>query len=396
MNVPMFKNEALDGQPKILIVDDNEGNVIAMQAVLGDLDIEILTATLAERAIYLSIVNDLALIIMDVHMPDMDGFETASRIRESERSKHVPIMFVTGVKRSPEEVSRGYNIGAVDYLLKPVDADILRAKVGAFLDIYGHRLDLERDHELLKAKNQKLREFAHIASHDLKAPLRQIAMCGQELAEEFETDDSNSSNMARNHVVYICSAVTRLQSLISSLLNFATLDNIPITTTVVDLEELIAGILGDFRTEFDSAQATINVSSLPMIKANPIQLQEVFHNLIGNALKYRRPDTPLKINVSAELGEESRVDLSDDAAAEKLQKICTIEISDNGTGIREANYDKIFRPFERLVSYDSVEGSGLGLSIVSRIIERHHGTISVQSTVGEGSTFILKLPAEHS
>ena len=153
MNAPMFTEENNDTKPKVLIVDDNEGNVIAMQAVLGDLDIDVLTATLAEQAIYLAIVRDLALIIMDVHMPDMDGFETAERIRMSERSQHVPIMFVTGVKRSKDEVA-GYNLGAVDYLLKPVDTEILRAKVGAFLDIYGHRLALEKDHELLRSRTR--------------------------------------------------------------------------------------------------------------------------------------------------------------------------------------------------------------------------------------------------
>ena len=393
MSELFLKNEDLDGKPKVLIVDDNEGNVIAMQAVLGDLDIEILTATLAERAIYLAIVHDLALIIMDVHMPDMDGFETAARIRQSERSKHVPIMFVTGVKRSKEEVARGYNIGAVDYLLKPVDADILRAKVGAFLDIYGHRLALEKDHELLKVKNQKLREFAHIASHDLKAPLRQIAMCGQELAEELE---SEGSNMARDHVVYICSAVTRLQSLISSLLNFATLDNVPLETIPVDLGELVNNILADFRSDFEEVNATVDVSDLPQIEGSVVQLQEVFHNLIGNAIKYRRKDVPLSITISGELADESKLDLEGALSDEIQRTMCTIKIKDNGTGIREASYERIFRPFERLVSYEKIEGSGLGLAIVSRIVERHQGTISVESVLEEGSTFTMKLPATHS
>ncbi|MEC9465557.1 MAG: response regulator [Myxococcota bacterium] len=307
MNAPMFTEENNDTKPKVLIVDDNEGNVIAMQAVLGDLDIDILTATLAERAIYLAIVHDLALIIMDVHMPDMDGFETAERIRMSERSKHVPIMFVTGVKRSKDEVARGYNLGAVDYLLKPVDAEILRAKVGAFLDIYGHRLALEKDHELLKVKNQKLREFAHIASHDLKAPLRQIAMCGQELAEELEAD---GSNQAREHVVYICSAVTRLQSLIGSLLNFATLDHTPLAFGKIDLKSMLEAVLGDFKNDLSEAQASVEVTDLPQIEGSEVQLQEVFHNLIGNALKYRRPDTPLNISISAEVAEEVLVDIA--------------------------------------------------------------------------------------
>ena len=192
--------------------------------------------------------------------------------------------------------------------------------------------------------------------------------------------------------MYICSAVTRLQSLIGSLLNFATLDHTPLAFGKIDLKSMLEAVLGDFKNDLSEAQASVEVTDLPQIEGSEVQLQEVFHNLIGNALKYRRPDTPLNISISAEVAEEVLVDIATVDLRELPEPICTIKVTDNGTGIRETSYERIFRPFERLVSYEKVEGSGLGLAIVSRIVERHKGSISVESTLGEGTTFIVKLP----
>lgn len=408
--VPAPVQQGPGEQVKILLVDDKPENIVALEAVLDDLGEDLIRAHSGKEALRACLEHDFAVILLDVKMPDMDGFETAALIRERERSSGTPIIFLTALK-SEEHLFRGYYMGAVDYLHKPIVPEVLRSKVSVFVDLWRktaltrkHAAELQRKNaeleqqiaERLKAEenfrrlnaeleqrvqertqelsrsNEELRQFAYVASHDLQEPLRTVGSYAQLLAKRYrgQLDDT-----ADEFVGYIVGGVTRMHTLLNDMLAYSRVSETqgkPLEPA--SLETVLQTALLDLELTIHESGATVTHDPLPEVMCDAVQIGQVFQNLIGNAIKYKGVDPP-------------RVHI----AAAKQEGDWVLEVSDNGIGIKAEYYDRIFGIFKRLHGRE-LPGTGMGLAICKRVVERHGGRVWVTSEPGKGSKFYFSLP----
>ena len=389
---------------KILLVDDQPENLIALEAVLESLGQDLVKAHSGREALRHLLENDFAAILLDVKMPDMDGFECAAMIRERECSADTPILFLTALK-SDEHLSRGYNMGAVDYLSKPIVPEILRSKVAVFVELGRknallkqkntelqrlleeraraeeevRRLNVELElrvaerTEELSRTNDELRQFAYIASHDLQEPLRTIGSFTQLLAKRYV---GRLDHDADEFVRFIVDGVSRMHVLLNNILSYSRVTEVAGDVfRCVECEAILKAALMNMDTAIKDSGATVATSGqLPAITADESQLTQVFQNLIANSIKYRGIETP-SIHVSAEL----------------VNREWYFSVRDNGMGIAEEYHKRIFDIFNRLHGRE-LPGTGMGLAICKKIVERHGGRIWVESKLGSGSIFRFTLP----
>lgn len=376
---------------RLLIVDDKRANLLALQALLEQPGHEIVQAASGQEAIASALVDDFALILLDVMMPEMDGFETARHIRETERNQRTPIIFVTAYRELEDQLLRGYVAGAVDFLYKPIDPDILRFKVSVFVDLYQQRelvrkyssqmemanIDLERRVAQrtaeLRASNHELRLFAYAACHDLKEPLRTIATFAQLLDDRYKNHlDGDAGDLISS----IANSAHRLNSLLTDLLAYSEQINKPETPGgFCDSEAVLATVLMLLEASIRDTSATITHDPLPHVAAEFNEVLQLLQNLIDNALKYKGTASP-RIHISARQEDEKWV----------------FFIKDNGLGIESRYHDEVFGIFKRVHGRE-FSGNGVGLAICKKIVERRHGRIWVESEPGQGSTFCFTLPA---
>lgn len=375
-------------KPRILIVDDDEKSRIAVRSVLDDLDIEVVESGSGEQALLKVLHNDFALIILDVRLTGMSGFETARIIREREASREIPIIFLTGYEKEELQVNRGYDLGAVDYMLKPIIPDSLRAKVAfsvkyhrqLLVALEKERLAKERLKQLvaeLERSNSDLDDFAYIASHDLKEPLRGIAINTDFLLRG--TDPKETSARLQR----IASLSRRMEKLISDLLYFSRLGRSDEQSENVDAKLIVDGICSEIGELINERNGQIIFETdLPMISADPSKVKTVFQNIIVNALKYNDSERPTV-----------HIGFSDATKSARANPENTFYIRDNGIGISKKNEGKIFRIFSRLNrEADYGSGTGAGLSFVKKIVESYDGKITVSSTRDRGTTFHFTFP----
>ncbi|MNI33802.1 Phytochrome-like protein cph1 [compost metagenome] len=360
---------------KILVVDDRKENLYAMQKILNTLNCELFLADSGNEALSLTLRHDFALILLDVNMPEMDGFELAELLRSMDETKSIPIIFVTAINKEDNSVFKGYESGAVDYLFKPVNVDILLSKVKVFLELNLKKKELEAIQHELERSNRSLTEFASVVSHDLKNPLSSIVGLSELLMVKHS---SGMSEKGKECIEYITSTAGRMNSLITDLLTFAQVNASPIQFIQIDLNAVLEDVIADLGSRIEGSTGQIEVLSLmPSIEADRTQMYQLFQNIIGNGIKYRHPDRMPHVQIYSEPSEDPTV--------------CQIVIEDNGIGMKEADIPSIFSPFIRLNNARGYEGTGLGLATVTKIIEQHHGDIQVTSTLGQGTAFRLKL-----
>ncbi|WP_440951417.1 sensor histidine kinase [Methanosphaerula subterraneus] len=228
--------------------------------------------------------------------------------------------------------------------------------------------------ERLQASNEELQLFAYVASHDLQEPLRNIVSFSQLLNQRYR---GRLDADADEYIRFIIEGGKRMQMLIQDLLQLSRVETSAMPLVPADTQRIVADTLGTMKTLIHEAGATVTVEDLPPVMADATQLEQVFANLVGNALKYRRPGVPPVIRISAE----------------RTEKCWRFAVEDNGIGIAPEFFDRIFVIFQRLHTRDEYEGTGIGLAIVKKIVERHGGRVRVESTPGEGSTFFFTLPA---
>ena len=382
-----------DRRASILLVDDRPENLLALEAALEPLDQNLVKANSGEEALRLLLREDFAVILLDVQMPGMDGFDTAVQIKDRDKTKDIPIIFLTAISREPHHALRGYSTGAVDYISKPFDPWVLRAKVAVFVDLYeknsllrkqkellGQRLEeryaaekaLEEKAKELERSNADLQQFAYVASHDLQEPLRVMNGYLDLLREHLEegTTDESVSMISR-----IKRSTERMDALIQDLLEYARVDSQPEPFRETDLNEVLEYAIGNLEVTIKEYEVKVEQEPLPTVVGDQSQLLQLFQNLIANSIKFRS-DRPSEIKISAE----------------RINGEWQIAISDNGIGIDPAHLDRIFTIFERLNPLEHYPGSGIGLSVCKKIVERHGGQIWVTSEPGTGSTFFFTLP----
>lgn len=230
----------------------------------------------------------------------------------------------------------------------------------------------------LQRSNQELQDFAYVASHDLQEPLRKIQAFGTILQDEY----ADNLGEGYDYLVRMRSAAARMSTLIEDLLAFSRVTTHAKEHAEIDVSTIIDEVIDDLEARIKDTQGTVTVDAMPKIYADPLQMRQLFQNLIGNALKFHRPDVPPIVTVSSKITDPTD---SDDGAYE-------ISVNDNGVGFDEKYLDRIFAVFQRLHGRDSYEGTGIGLAVCRKIVERHDGTITATSTPGKGSTFIITLP----
>jgi len=404
---------------KILIVDDREDNLLSIETILESGNYEIVRALSGKAALKILLhQHDFTLILMDVQMPDMNGLETASLIYQREKLKHIPIIFITAHNYNDEHVFEGYRIGAIDYIYKPINPELLRFKVGVFAEMYqkNHQLlmqerklklmnaNLEKEIEERRSSEEKVKllnyqlldnnknlqatveeldRFAYVASHDLQEPLRKIMVFSDKL---LHCQQDLISEEMQQYMDKIVKASKRMQKLINDLLIFSRKEAEDRSFEEADLNELVAEVLSDMEVEIERQHAEITVDTLPTLWANPSQIRQLFQNLISNGIKFHKPGAVPKVSIYCE---NTRTSLLDDPA-----KKCCIVIEDNGIGFDEKYANEIFVVFKRLHSYHEYEGSGVGLSICKKIVDAHNGQINAVGRPDEGAKFYIELPLQ--
>jgi signal transduction histidine kinase len=377
----------------ILLVDDRPENLLALEAALEPLNQNLVKANSGEEALRLLLKQEFAVILLDVQMPGIDGFDTAMQVKQREKTKDIPIIFLTAISREPHHALRGYSTGAVDYIAKPFDPWVLRAKVAVFVDLYEKNALLKSQKELLAIRleererveraleekaqelersNADLQQFAYVASHDLQEPLRVMNGYLALLKENLDSEESLGL------VARIENATGRMDNLIQDLLDFARVDTQREPFRDANCNEVVDYALGNLEMAVNESHAKVLYADLPTVQGDQSQLVQLFQNLIANAIKFQRDEPPV-VEITAE-------DQGD-------QWMFTVK--DNGIGMEQANVERIFTIFERLNPMDRYPGSGIGLSVCKKIVERHGGAIWADSEKDAGTTifFTLKKPS---
>jgi len=364
------------GKPKVLLVDYRPENLSALEAIISGLGAAPVRAASGPEALQRLLEEDYALILMDVLMPEMDGFETATLVHRRKRSRETPIVFLTAHGDDPALILRGYKAGAVDYLPKPIVPEILQAKVAIFLDLHEKTELLRRQALNLASLNAELEAFSGSVSHDLKAPLRAMRSWTQIVLEECSgkvLDEEGQAKLKR-----VLEAGDRMDGLIGSLLAYAKVSRAEITLAPLDLTSLVREALDGLKPELESRGAELQVAEpLGGVMGHRTSLVQAVTNLVSNANKFTEPGVPPRVAIRSEvIGGRRR-----------------LWVEDKGIGIERADRERIFRPFERLHGQKDYAGHGIGLAIVQRAVERLGGSVGVESEPGKGSRFWIDLPS---
>jgi two-component system, sensor histidine kinase and response regulator len=359
---------------KILMVDDRPENLVALEAALRPLKQDLVAAHSGEEALRCLLNEDFAVILLDVQMPGMDGFETAAHIKERERSRHIPIIFLTAISRELHQQLRGYEVGAVDYIAKPFDPWVLRSKVAVFVELYDKTRRVEEQAAQLAASNAELEQFAQIVSHDLRNPLVSVVgylqILGEGAAGELSPDGKEFVERALH-------AAESMGTLIDDLLNYALAGKAVGATRATDAGKAVDRAVSNLNAEIKDAAASINKGSLPTVRADSSQLTRLFQNLIGNSVKYRSAERPLHVDIDAERDADRWL----------------FSVADNGAGVVPDEAGSLFTMFFRGSSAQGRPGSGIGLAICKKVVEAHGGRIWAEPRDHGGTVVRFTLPA---
>jgi two-component system sensor histidine kinase/response regulator len=369
----------------ILIVDDMPANLEVVTNHLERQGYCAIVALSGEEGIERAEFVRPDLILLDAMMPGLDGFETCRRLKASERTRAIPVIFMTALADTTDKLA-GFAAGAVDYVTKPLNSAEVLARIESHLALYALRQQLAEQNaqlqreierrteiqEALQRSNTEFEQLAYVASHDMQEPLRKIASYLQLLSQRYQ---GRLDADADEFIGYAVDGAKRMQALINDLLAFSRVGTKAKPFAPTDCNEIVRTALMDLQIAIEECGAQIEVGELPTVLGDATQLPLLFRNLLSNAIKFRRDGVP-RIAVRAEpCGASWR-----------------FAVSDNGIGIAAEYFERIFIIFQRLHARSRYEGTGIGLAICKKIVERHGGQLQVQSTLGEGSTFAFTLP----
>lgn len=369
----------MNNRPKILIVDDKSENLYAIEIALRDLDVDIIKATSGNDALKATLKHDFSLALLDIQMPDMDGYELATFLREEEKTSRLPFIFISAVYTDNPAIFKGYEKGAFSFITKPFQPELLRNKVLYFIEKYQQEIEIfqmnakleQRNLDLIEI-NQDLESFSYSVSHDLMAPVRAIKLYSEML--EY-TSSENLDEKGLKLLGKIQKNSEKIATLIQDLLEFSQLGRKEIKREIIDMNELVSSVIQD-QSEFTVHRAEIVIHNLPSISGDLPLLRQVWSNLISNAIKYSINTPNPKIEIGATTSE----------------KAVQYYIKDNGAGFEMEFASKLFGVFQRLHASSDFKGTGIGLAIADRIISKHRGRIWAESEVEVGSTFFFEIP----
>ena len=414
----------VDGMPPvgILMVDDRRENLQSMAAVLEDLGEEVVTAGNGREALRLLMQRDFAVILMDVRMPELDGLATAKMIRSRPATQHTPIIFITAHDQDQVEVELGYALGAVDFIMKPIKPDILRAKVSVFIDLFRKNQEIshlnarleqrvnertealrqvnrsleaeinerKRIEEKIRRLNEELEErvrartlelelanrdlesFSYSVSHDLRGPARRINTFTKILLERYLTDIDGDGQV---YLRRISASSRRMEQTIDDMLRLSLAAHNELQRRDVDLSAMATQIMRELEAAEPLNEVETHVAPHLVAYADPKLLRMALDNLLDNAWKY------------SSRREHPRIEFG----LEQVESEPAFFVKDNGVGFDASEGEKLFNPFRRL--HADYEGTGVGLAIVKRVISRHGGRVWARAAVDQGATFYFTLPS---
>ena len=391
-----------DIQTKLLIVDDLPENLLALEALIKRADRTVYKALSADEALSLLLQHEFAMAILDVQMPGMNGFELAELMRGTEKTKSIPIVFVSAAGREMNYAFKGYESGAVDFLHKPLDIHAVKSKVNVFVDLYRQRKEVRqqvealehsrREQEVLLAQLQvtqvelehavRMRDdFMSIVSHEVRTPLNGLILETQLRKMHLARDNAAAFTLDKMKAM-VERDERQIQSLIRLIEDMLDVSRIrtgklSIRPSRFDLSVAVGNLLESFAAQVSAAQSSVNYrAGQPVIgQWDEFRIEQVVSNLLTNALRY---------------GAKKPIDVSVYVQGDQA----VIEVTDQGIGISEENQQRIFQQFERVAGSHVVTGLGLGLFISEQIVAAHNGQITVRSTLGEGAMFRVCLPLE--
>jgi two-component system sensor histidine kinase/response regulator len=377
-------------RPTVLIVDDVEANLIALDAALGSLDCDLVRARSGNDGLRALLRHDFAVMLLDVHMPEMDGYEMAAYAREHPSTRDVPIIFVTAMLEAEATALRGYGTGAVDFLFKPVNPDILRSKVQVFLDLYASRRKLADTVAAHERTLKDLEAFNYSVSHDLRAPLRPLDGFSQTLLEDYA---DQLDETARGYLIKIRSAAQRMGQLIDDLLRLSRLRGAEIHPQSFCLSELVSAIAAELCAGDPGRGVEFFVQPEVYVYADAGLVRIALENLLRNAWKFTSKKPSARIEFGTLQAAASAAGVGG-ARAGVQQLACFVR--DDGVGFDPVHAVRLGQPFQRFHNSKQFEGTGIGLAIVDLVLRHHEGRFWADSAPDRGATFFFTLPAaEH-
>jgi signal transduction histidine kinase len=366
-----------------LLVDDLEENLLALEALLQRDGLTCLKARSGEEALELLLVHDVALALLDVQMPGMDGFQLAEFMRGNERARHIPIIFVTAGTTDSQRRFRGYEAGAVDFIQKPIEADVLRSKANVFFDLYAQRQQIELQRDELEAAAQALRRadrhkdsFLAVLAHELRNPVAALSgglhLLGKDLAPERSKDIR----------IRMDRMLTHLTHLVDDLLDVSRVSQgkISLKKERIALSEVLQSAIEASQHNLD-AEGHRFTTEIPAetiwLDADHTRLSQVVVNLLNNAAKYTPPGGAVSLRAAVSDG------------------MAEIRVTDTGVGIPADMQPRIFEIFAQVEDHlaKAQGGLGIGLALVKQLVALHGGTIEVESAGHNmGSTFSVRIP----
>ena len=387
-----------DDRVNILLVDDQPANLVALEAMLQGLGQNLIKAESGREALKWLLTHDFAVILLDVKMPDMDGFETAALIRERDKSRHTPILFLTANDNTQTHAMRGYAVGAVDYLIKPVVPEFVRSKVTVFVELAKKTQLLRRQAQLLaesehaarelaetraglvrdlEHKNRELESFSYAVSHDLRAPLRRIDSFSRAV---LESQGDRLDESGRKFLSRVREASQHMSQLIDDVLYLSRVTRAELREQEVDLSDIADLILDQLCEGEPDRVVERKVRPGVVVNGDGQLLRIAMKNLLENAWKFtgKTPQPRIEFGVTHGQAEPSYF------------------VRDNGAGFDMTYAGRLFGPFQRLHPQHEFPGSGIGLATVQRIIHRHGGRVWAEGLVGQGATFYFTLGRSRS
>ena len=361
---------------KLLLVDDLRENLVALEALVRDEGRQVFCAHSGDEALSLLLDHDFALAIVDVQMPGMNGFELAQTMRSTERTKRIPIIFVSAAGRELDYAFHGYETGAVDFLYKPLDPHTVRSKVNVFVELCRQRIALQAAHAELERAVRMRDDFMSMVSHELRTPLNTLFLQAQLRRRFF---DQPAPDMARLKQVVERDErqIRSMIRLIDDMLDVSRMrtGRLAIVPQPCDLAALATRVVDSVAEQGQATGASVRLDTPPHLPVvcDEFRIEQVLTNLLTNAFRYGGGH-PVQVRVAQEAG------------------MAAISVADSGVGIAPADRDRIFDQFERADAARQAPGLGLGLYIARQIVQAHGGRIELRSELGQGSTFTVRLP----
>jgi signal transduction histidine kinase len=356
---------------KCLLVDDLEENLLALSALLAADDVQVLTARSGSEALELLLAHEVALAILDVQMPDMDGFELAELMRGSERTRHIPLIFVTAGAREQHRMFQGYESGAVDFIYKPIDPHILTSKAQVFFQLYRQKLQIAAElHD--RTETLRLNEmFSALLAHDLRSPLSAIIGSAHILRRR-SSDAATLETAAR-----ILASGTRMARMIEDMLDLARArlgGGIMIKREPADLHALVERVVREHQAAAPTRLIEYGAKGDCTGQWDPERIAQVASNLIGNALKHGDSNGGIEVYLDGTVS---------DRVALCVKNVGTIPAH---------MVAHLFDPFRGQRQAGRAEGLGLGLYIVSQIVQAHEGSVDVETGRDGMTVFRVRIP----